>query len=203
MNGNRNLSEAPLPEDAGSAKNGHSPSFIFPQSASSQSNSDFANRRLLAVVLIMGAAFFWACWNFVHPGQTYSVKSLLVIVGMTKSWRNWRNLNRQKPDRLRAGAALGVLYATRASGGSLPELQRRPVVATGLSPKGGSDRSAHIRGLPGVLPARDLAGDAAPARTGTDATSGVGKVQSHDDSGRLWKTLAVLCQSVMQNNLTK
>jgi hypothetical protein len=109
-------------------------------------------------------------------------------------WKRRRELQgmKLKPDALMekvgaakpqhpAGAALGVLPATFASGGSLPQPQGRPVVATGLSPKGGSDRSAPFRGLPGVLPARDLAGDAAPAGAGADTASGAGKVQSRGD----------------------
>src|SRR5882724_2280377 len=72
--------------------------------------------------------------------------------------------------RRRPWQSLAVLHAIKSGGGSLQEPQRRFSRATDLSSTRTPDRGAHLRKFPGLLRARELAGEGSPAGTGTERT---------------------------------
>jgi len=70
-----------MTDAARSSKNGDSTISILPLPKTSALDGSLPNRVLLAAVLILVAAFVWACWNFVHVLQSQPTKLLLAVIG--------------------------------------------------------------------------------------------------------------------------
>ena len=70
---------------------------------------------------------------------------------------------------------VGILSAIGPSRTSLPTFERRSGDPSGLPPKGGPDRGAYFRGVPGLLCAREPGAALERFGAGTDREVGTGK----------------------------
>lgn len=86
-----------------------------------------------------------------------------------------------QPDRVGSGEALGVLSAVGVCRGGLQDAQRRSGHPPNLSSTRAAHRSAHLRLLPGVLPARDPRTSTEELGSGADHAQRVGKILRRTD----------------------
>ena len=98
--------------------------------------------------------------------------------------REGRYLLRTNLSGTRAGRAVAVLHPTRRGRGGLQEPEGRSATASDLSPARRAHRGAHLRRLPGLLPARHAARTAQAAGARPYAAGCTRQVRRHPDARR-------------------
>ena len=89
-----------------------------------------------------------------------------------------------QPDRRRPGDAVALLHAAHRGRAGVQGTQARPRGAPDLPSARPAHRGAHLRRLPGLLPAGDVEEPRPTARAGPDAARGAGEVRRLADGGR-------------------